>query len=339
MAAPGVHSLIPGISLWKSEDIKSKTHVSPRPTTGFKVSASDSLSEKTKLLDVTASVKLSLIGGLITADGSAKYLNEKTSSTRQCSFTLDYHETTEGRELMISELDVPSPEVFDKTDATHVVSLVIYGADALMEFQETASDVSSKQEIEGNLNVMIKKIPGIEISGDGSLKMNDEDKEKVKNFSCRFYGDFRLEDLPSTFEDAVRVYKQLPSLLGEKGETAVPVKVWLYPLSKLGDTKYKLKKMISDELVSAVEKVMDDFHQAEIRSNDLLERSKEIKAEEIIHKLEKFQSSLRDFTTEFLGKIGELIPAITEGEKEEMALRDLLKVQGASGFSGEDVKQ
>lgn len=300
---------------------------------------SESLSQKTSLLDVSASVKLSFFCGLLEAGGSAKYLSEKTSSTCHCRVTLKYHVTTEVKELMISELETPNPEVFDKTEATHVVSKVIYGANALMEFQETAVDASSKQEIQGNLNVMIKKIPSIEISGDGSLKMDDKDKEKVKNMSCKFYGDFQLKEIPSTYEEAVKVYKELPSLLGEKGENAVPLTVWLYPLSKLSDTAFKLKNMISELLVSEIANVMDAFHQAEVRTNDLLERSKEIKTEDIVFKLEQFQSSLNVFSTEFLQKMETLIPAIRGGNLKETALRDLLKSLDASGFSGKEMDQ
>ncbi|XP_062380546.1 stonustoxin subunit beta-like [Sardina pilchardus] len=331
--------LIPGISLWSADDMKSKTQVSPQPRTEFQVETSESLSEKTNLLGMSASVKLSFLSGLITAGGSAKYLDKKTSSALQCRVTLKYQITTDFKELMICELGAPSPESFDKTDATHVVIGVLYGADAFMEFQETASDASSKRDIVGNLTGMIKKIPSIQISGDGSLAMDDEDKDKVKNFNGRFYGDFRLENVPSTFEEAVKVCKNLPSLLGENGEKAVPVQVWLYPLSKLNNTESKLRTMISDLLVSAVEKVMDDFHQAEIRTNDLLKRSREIKTEEIITKLQKFQSRLRDFKAQFLQNMAELIPAIRGGQREQMALRDLLKSQDASGFNGKDMKK
>ncbi|XP_031419303.1 stonustoxin subunit beta-like [Clupea harengus] len=331
--------LIPGISLWKTEDFNSKTLVSPRPTTSFQVGASKSLSEKTSLLDVSASLKASFLGGLLTVGGSASYLKQRTSSSRQCSVTLKYHVTTEFKELMISELGTPNPEVFDKTDATHVVSGVLYGADALMEFQETASDNSRREEIEGNLDLMIKKIPSFSIEGQGSLKMNDDDSRMVQNFRCKFYGDIQLKELPSTFLEAIDVYKMLPSLLGDKGEKAVPVKVWLYPLSKLTNTESKLKRLISETLVSAVEKVMDDLHLAEVRTNDLLKSSTEIKAEEIVHKLEEFQSRLRVFTTEFLRKLSDLIPAIRGGDLEETALRDLLKSQDASGFSGKEMEQ
>ncbi|XP_066530961.1 stonustoxin subunit alpha-like [Hoplias malabaricus] len=331
--------LIPGFSLWKTEDIHRATEVRPHPSTRLHVAGSESLSEKTSLLDVSASVKLSFYTGLIEAGGSAHYLKSNTSSTNQCSVTLRYHKSTEHKELRISDLDSPNAKKLEETDATHVVVGVLYGADAIMEFQQTASDASDKQKIQGNLHVMIKKIPSVEISGDGSLKMDDDDKKKVQNFSCTFFGDFDLKENPSTFEEAVKVYKELPTLLGKKGEKAVPVKVWLYPLSRFNNRESKLKKLIAEALVSEVEKVMDDFHQAEKRTNNLLEKSKGIKAADLVDKLEQFQSSRRVFAVEFLKKMAVLIPQIRGGTVKETTLKDLLMSLNKSGFSGREMKQ
>ncbi|XP_066531503.1 stonustoxin subunit beta-like [Hoplias malabaricus] len=331
--------LIPGFSLWKTEDIDKATQVRPQPSTRFQVAGSESLSEKTSLLEVSASIKLSLFCGLIEAGGSAHYLKSKTSSTHQCSVSLHYHKFTEFKELRISDLGSPNAQILEETDATHVVVGVLYGAEAIMEFQQTASNALDKKEIQGNLHVMIKKIPTVEISGDGSLKIDDDDKKKVQNFSCKFFGDFDLKENPSTFEEAVKVYKELPTLLGEKEEKAVPVKVWLYPLSRFNNTESKLKTMISEALVSEVEKVMDDFHQAEKRTNDLLEKGKEINAADLVDKLEQFQSSLRVFTVEFLKKMAALIPEIRGGTEEETNLKDLLMSLNKSGFSGREIKQ
>ncbi|XP_063058188.1 cytolytic toxin-alpha-like [Engraulis encrasicolus] len=331
--------LIPGITLWKAEDMKSKTQVTPQPNTNFQVSTSESLSEKMNLLDVSTSVKASFLAGIVEVSASANYLNQKTSSTRQCRTTLKYHVTTEFKELMISELEAPNPDAFDMRDATHVVAGVLYGANALMEFQETARDDSQKQDVKVQMSVMLNKIPFIDVSAQGSVNMSDEDKKKVKNFSCRFYGDFGLKNLPSTFEEAVKAYKELPSLLGEKGEKAVPLTVWLYPLSKLGSFQDKLKRMISELFVSEAEKMIDDFHQAEIRTNDLLGKSKAIKAKDIVCKLEQFQSGLRIFTAEMLRKMADLVPAIREGKKEEAVFRELLKTRNDSAFSGSDMEK
>ncbi|XP_066530451.1 stonustoxin subunit alpha-like isoform X2 [Hoplias malabaricus] len=331
--------LIPGYSLWKTGDIDKATRVEQQHNQIFQVKGLESLSEKTSLLDISASVKLSFFCGLIESGGSAHYLKSNTSSTNQCSVTLHYYQSTKFKKLIISDLDSPNAEILKETDATHVVVRVLYGANAIMEFQQTASNTLDKKEIQGNLNVMIKKIPSVEISGDGGLKMDDDDKKKVQNFSCRYFGDFDLKENPSTFEEAVKVYKKLPTLLGEKEEKTVPVKVWLYPLSRFNHTESKLKTMISEALVSEVEKVMDDFHQAEKRTNDLLEKSKGIKAADLIDKLEQFQRGLRVFTVEFLNKIAALIPEIRGGTMKETTLKDLLMSLNKSGFSGREMKQ
>ncbi|XP_030636209.1 stonustoxin subunit beta-like [Chanos chanos] len=332
-------TLVPGMSLWSNEVIQKETKVNPQPNTSFQVAASESISEKIKLLDVSASVKASFFAGLVEVGGSAHYLNEKTSSKLQCRVTMQHQVNTVFKELMFSELTVQYPDVFKAKEATHVVTGVLYGANAILEFQDTASDASEKQTIQGSLNVMIKKIPLIEISAEGKVDLDDADKEKVKHFSCKFYGDYRLKQNPTTYEEAVLLYKDLPNLLGKDGELAVPLKVWLYPLKNLNDTALQLKHVISESLISQVEKMMDDLHQAEMRANDLLEISKTIKASDICDKLELFNSRLKDFTTVFSQKLAELLPTIREGTAEETALTDLLKSQHASGFNRSEIDQ
>lgn len=96
------------------------------------------------------------------------------------------------------------------------------------------------KDIEGNLKVMIKKIPCLAIEGQGSLMMEDKDQANVEKFSCNFFGDFSLRKTPTSFQDAVQVYQSLPTLLGANGENAVPMKVWLLPLTSLDSSHLNL---------------------------------------------------------------------------------------------------
>uniref|UniRef100_A0AAY4BJ37 B30.2/SPRY domain-containing protein n=1 Tax=Denticeps clupeoides TaxID=299321 RepID=A0AAY4BJ37_9TELE len=314
-------------------DIEKGTTSEAQPYSNFDITTSDSLSEKHKLLDVSASLQASFFAGLVEVGGSAQYLHDKASSKHQCRVTMKYQGTTEFKELKILGLNVKYPEVFNQMEATHVVVGILYGAEAFMVFEDTAADESEKQEIHGNLSVMIKKIPGIEISGEGKVEMNDEDKDMVKNMSCTFHGDFLLEQNPTSYEEAVLVYKELPTLLGKDGEKAVPVKVWLYPLNKLNDVAAQIKNMVSETQVSQLKKVMEDFHEAEMRSTDLLVKSAILKTDDIRDKLELFQTKLVDFTAVFLQKVAEMLPAIRDGTLEEKVLRDHLDKLKASGFS------
>ena len=59
--------------------------------------------------------------------------------------------------------------------------------------------------------------------------MTERERHEVEKFSCKFHGDFNLKTHPGTYEEAIKVYKELPSLLGEHYEHSVPVKVgWLF---------------------------------------------------------------------------------------------------------------
>uniref|UniRef100_A0A3Q3MI92 Uncharacterized protein n=1 Tax=Mastacembelus armatus TaxID=205130 RepID=A0A3Q3MI92_9TELE len=193
----------------------------PKPNSDFEIVASESIEDKSSVLKVEASLKASFLSGLVEVEGSAKYLNDQKTSKNQARVTLTYKTTTKFKELSMNHLgrgNMKHQYVFDKGIATHVVTGILYGAQAFFVFDREVSEKENHQDIQGNLKVMIKK---------NSLLSN------VEKFSCKFHGDFSLEKNPVTFQDAVEVYKSLPKLLGANGENAVPVKVWLLPLASL----------------------------------------------------------------------------------------------------------
>ncbi|XP_042598005.1 cytolytic toxin-beta-like [Cyprinus carpio] len=132
-------ALIPGITLWDPEKLQQSLGTRPQINTDFKVTASDSIEDKSRLLNIDGSLKLSLLGGLVSVTGAAKYLNDTKKSFRQQRLTLHYHSTCRFEELTMSHL---APEniihqlVFDNDTATHVVTAVLYGADACFVFWE-----------------------------------------------------------------------------------------------------------------------------------------------------------------------------------------------------------
>lgn len=319
------------------EEIKEKTIVHEQACTKHIIKVANDFSEKTTLLNLSGSLKTSILAGLVDLSGSAKYLESKNTSTSQCSVTMQYHVTTVINKLNVSDLKIQNPEVFKEPEPTHVVVEVLYGANAFMVFNSKAENVSDKDNLQGKIKGMLSSISGEGIGGNLERERELSNECNKKEISCVFYGDFILKNNPFTYEEAVKVYKELPSLLGEKKENAVPVTVWLYPLKRLNDVAAKLTSEISNCVTSEIEKVMSDFHQARLSTVELIEECKSIQAVDIVHKLEQFLTSLNIFTAEFLRKLRELLPAIRGGTVEESALRDLLASLKASGFSKEDM--
>uniref|UniRef100_A0A674AX80 Uncharacterized protein n=1 Tax=Salmo trutta TaxID=8032 RepID=A0A674AX80_SALTR len=210
---------------------------------------------------------------------------------------------------------VSQSEVFSQGIATHVVTGILYGANAFFVFDREVSSGEDRQDIEGNLKVMFNSIPIIYIEGESALDMKNSSKTKTEKISCGFHGDVILENNPITFEDAMDTYKTLPQKVGE----GVPVQ------------HYKSRNYYSKTLVNYNITALEDLSELEMRCNDAM-RSKPIKYfKEIDAKVKTFKKLC---STEHLKTtLAALLPSIRGGEKEERVLSDFLKKQQEFRFN------
>ncbi|XP_058873355.1 uncharacterized protein LOC131724722 [Acipenser ruthenus] len=334
-------SLIPGITLWDPEELKKDTEERSQPKTEFSVTASDSIEDKASALKASAALKASLMGGLVEIEGAAKYFNDTKKSKKQSRVTLTYHTTTRYEQLTMKHLGegkVSHKRVFEDGTATHVVTAVLYGADAYFVFDREVSTDEKQQHIEGNMKVAINKLKAITIEGEGSLDMTDTEMDDVKKFSCTFHGDFRLGSNPSTFQDAVQVYKTLPKLLGDNGEHAVPVKVWLYPLMKLDSKAARLVRNISDQLVTCSQTALEQLHAVEMQCNDMIEDIVPQTFPEVKEKIQQLKQMSQQYKLSFMRQLASALPAIRGGGQEEGVLAEVLQHNEESPFNNKSLK-
>ncbi|XP_048048301.1 cytolytic toxin-alpha-like isoform X3 [Megalobrama amblycephala] len=329
-------SFIPGVTLWDKKSLSEDLDSRPQPMTDLKFSSSDSLSSKSSLMDISASLKASFMGGLVEVGGSAKYLRDTTSSNKQSRVTMHYSVTSKFEQLTMTQLgQITYPQVFDQKTATHVVTAVLYGAHAFMVFDLMSSEGESKQEIEGKLNVMVKKIPGFSIEGEGSVKMTDGEKKTAENINCTFHGDFQLEQNPTTYMEALKLYNQLPTMLKD----GVPIKVWLYPLHLLDKEAAQLEREISTRLVSNTADIMEELEEVERTYNDLSRRTEVNVFSDIQERLHSFQNSFSIYKTVLQKAVARVLPAIRGGGEEEEKLADILEIHYSSPFNADKLNQ
>uniref|UniRef100_A0A672KLN7 Uncharacterized protein n=1 Tax=Sinocyclocheilus grahami TaxID=75366 RepID=A0A672KLN7_SINGR len=333
-------SFIPGVTLWDKKSLREDLDSRPQLMTDLKFSSSDSFSSKSSLLDVSASLKASFLGGLVEVGGSAKYLRDTKSSNQQSRVTMHYSETSRFDQLTMTQLgQITYPQVFEQKTATHVVTAVLYGAQAFMVFERSSAEDENKQDIEGELNVMVKKIPGFSIEGKGALKMTDADNKKAENITCTFYGDVHLEQNPTTYIEALEVYKKLPTLLKKNSENAVPIKVWLYPLSLLDTKAARLEREISTRLISNTEDMMEELREVERTCNDLSRRTEVNVFSDIKARLRSFQDSFSIYKMVLQKALARVLPAIRGGGMEEQSLEDTLRIHSSSPFNADLLNQ
>ena len=327
-------SLIPGVTLWGIEALKTAVSKTPLETSDFEVITEDTLKEKTFHLGVDSSLKLSLLSGMVHVGGAAKFLNDRKSSKNQARVTLKYKSTTTFEQLTMDQLgNFEYEDVFDKDIATHVVTGMVYGADAFFVFDREADSGENVKSIYGKLKVKVgglpslKKLPG---EGEISIDIDNAGKDEEEKLHCKFYGDFILQNHPATFRDAAKVYQELPELL--KGKS-VPKRVWLYPLGKLDSRAQRMVSEISTRLIDEFHQLMESLHETTMRSNDLMKTDVCSSFHGLKDELENLNDLIDGYRTDLEKSLATLLPKVRGGGMDETKLAEILKSNSQSPFS------
>ncbi|KAG6923233.1 stonustoxin subunit beta-like [Chelydra serpentina] len=329
-------TLIPGIALWDTDTLNKQVGKTMQHKAEFQIIASDTMEDKASALRLSGSLKASFLGGLVEVSGSAEYLNDTKKSKNQARVTLKYSATTRFEQLAINQSErqnISSSAVYDQKKATHVVTAVLYGAQAFFVFDREVSSTESVEEMQGNMKVMIEKLPKISGGGEGPVKMENKKASKAENFSCTFYGDFALKNNPVTYLDAMEIYSTLPKLLGDHGEMAVPVKVWLYPLQLLDSKAAKLVREISSVLVFDAQTALEQLTELDMRCNDMMKNPIATTFPEIKKKIQQFKDLCQQHRQTFQKQLAGILPAIRGGGAEEGVLVDILVSKNQSQFN------
>ena len=326
--------LIIGKTLWSLDHLGQAVNTITKPYTNSEVLAEDTIDDKTSALNIKGGIKLSLIWGLVNVQGAAKYLDDRKTSSHHSRVVLKYETTTEFKQLNMEHLGpgkVQYPEVFDQDIATDVVVGILYGAQAFFIFDQEVSKDESLKEVHGSMELLVKSLPGISIDGRGDI--TKEQKKKTEKMHCKMYGDFRTEESPTTYEEAVRVYKQLPSLIGDKGQNAVAVQVYLRPLSEIDSKGQRMVREISANYISKTCEILEHIQCTESKCSDLMREDICSSFPRVKKQLSSFNSNISRYKIFFQKKLLSLLPSIRGGGAEESALGDIFEEKERSPFA------
>ncbi|XP_023196483.1 neoverrucotoxin subunit alpha-like [Xiphophorus maculatus] len=332
--------IIPGVTLWDESTLQHMIMENSQHSSDFKITSSDSLDMRSNLLDVNASLKASFLGGLIEVGGSAKYLNDEKKSHNQSRITFQYKATTTFKQLNISADEMKKQlKIADdmKCLATHVVTGILYGANAFFVLDSNKMDTKTLQKIEGNLQATINKFPRISVSGEVDIKLSNEEQAVADAFSCTFYGDLIPEKNPTSFQDALLTYVNLPTLLGAKKEHSVPLKVWLMPLKNFDPSASEVKMELSTRLLGKTQNALVELQNLKMRCNDCLADSYQFPQISTI--LLSFKQKCSTYEGMLQDLIAKKIPGIRAGKEDENELLRFLDEKEQSPFSSDKLNK
>ncbi|KAH3762262.1 NADPH oxidase 4 [Pelomyxa schiedti] len=326
------------VSLWNTSSLASLRPV-PEASQKVKVTIERDLSDRLDELDVSAELKLSLCAGMIDVSGSAHFLNKQLVSTNTARVVFTINVITHWIGLTMDQLGqdkdgrmlFDQTQVFDNQDLTHVVSQITYGVNGHFVFDVVSNDSKERREIEGKLDVMIKKIPLCDISGKASLNLTEEESTLSDRISVDYVGDLILDAPPTTFEAALHAVGQFTS---EKIlHSAVPLKVQLMPLSKLMPNTVRICHKIRSDIIQSLMQLQGEIERVIVNLHALKMDNAET-VPPVTQALTTLESAAKDLKAHLQEQLLAKIPLVRgDGTgREETALLDLYTSITQSAF-------
>ena len=324
--------VIPGISLWNNETLKKIRQTENRTRSKFDVIASDTLEAKTTHLGIDGGLKLSVLCDLVKVEGSATYLYNRVSSRNQVRVSLKYSSTTDFEELTMEQITgIEHQEVFHQGMATHVAIGVQYGANCVFVFDRELKTHENRDKAEGKLKAMVDIIPKTEISGSANVDLDMKKDDNYENFRCNFHGDFSLDCIPTTFDEAVKVCKELPKIIAKS--KPVPMTVWLCPLQTLNCTENRVLRSIRVNAVNDIQKLLQNLDDLQVECSDFCHFDSMVKKLPIMgEQIKEFCDLVYQHECNVKDEIRTILPRYRCAEVNEDSLLNIVKKNKSKAF-------
>ncbi|CAG8725336.1 15257_t:CDS:1, partial [Cetraspora pellucida] len=185
------------------------------PNTSLEYDYEDSYMKKFNILDVDPQLRISVLLGLVSLDGSGKYLNDRKDSLRTVKGTLVYKMTSVEENLEIFNENVKSyisTDAFNTLEATHVVIGIKWGATIMASFEYKGTNIDNRSQVFGELKTHLVEM-STSISAGAGVHVNVENgsRKTINQFSIKLLGDIIPYTIPQSFDDAKKLFSKLPS--------------------------------------------------------------------------------------------------------------------------------
>jgi len=322
-------------NLYTKETIEEKSTELKTVYSNTRFLVEESYLDRINALDVDLSLELSLMGGFIEISGSANYLQNTELTENMVSTTLQFQSTSLTKRLPYG-LSPDNGNLCNKVGQegvekpTHVVSEIVYGLNAFMQFSINTRNQTDQKEIGGSLRVMINSIPGLKINADGSVNMTENEEKISRNMKLDFYGD-TLIDSPTTFESAVKVYKDLPTFANTSESV---VRFSLSPITDYCTGTTTILNQISGDNVKKVTAMLGDFYLIKTKLRTLMATDVATQYPNYKTMLTTVQTKVESFENDIKGELQRVLPNIRGGGgKSEVELTSIVERYQSSAFN------
>ncbi|KAK0512138.1 hypothetical protein JMJ35_005266 [Cladonia borealis] len=296
-----------GLSLWNNNVVNAEQTLDEHAVQNADFTYSYSLDEARNhvTLDVESSLSLDL--GLIKATGSARYLNNKKSSTFEArvdvSCTIVRRTRRIPQEILASmqhERNLENPHI------THFVAEVVEGGSATLSFVQSCPSSEDVKKILGQLKAKIMKLP---VRGKASVEFSEESESIFDNLKI-FYSGAMAENV-ANIDDARRVAHEMPTKLRQQLNTLY---YKLLPLTVLDSTVRRIIRKLDANLVNKTAAALKAGTMARFRLKDQTEQEVfQNSFPVIMRQILNIQTAFAATETEFTQAARRLLPELRDG--------------------------
>jgi predicted GTPase len=229
------------LSLLRTTTPPSAVDTMENHSTDIKFSKTDTYKEKFDRMGVSAGLSASFLAGLVSVEGSGRYLTDRRDTNLLMQASMHYNITTMNEELNLTTKEVKDCLAFStlETDAaTHVVTGISWGARCVVTAKREVALSEDREEITGALEAELGALRMIGLGGGGDTELNKAGGEKnaATSFEVTIYGDVLADDglVPTDFNSAQRflsnVHRYIAAANNGKGK---PLTYTLLPIQLL----------------------------------------------------------------------------------------------------------
>ena len=256
-----------GLSAWTAEDVAKNQVITKCARTEFSFFSTNNERDKNAGLDVLGSVYLKL--KLLTASGSAQYLNETKSHAHEACFGASCWVKTQERAMPMEQLmnlKYARDDVLKTPELTHFVQRVVEGGQAHLSLSHQCSNAEEEARVKSQLLESIKRLQVVALKFEGSL-FADEMKEIIaKHQPCQIslFCDHRFPRPLVTLADAVDEASNFPQRLQGMTRTLTVhlLPVHYLPVDKLDSTALRVFQSLDELDLQNVSDLLDQLRQA-----------------------------------------------------------------------------
>ena len=258
------NEIIPKINLWDKTTLQTILASHDKRRSGFQVISEDTLNEKYNLLGIGGNLAMhhltnqtNTTGGL----GLAGYLTDYRSSSSQARVVIKCWSDSRFEEIPLQALKNPQylsiNEFLQHHTATHIVSGLLYGADAIFVFDKVVHKNESYREVHENMRLSLPALI------DGSLTV-----PPYENVFFNVHSDISLPLQRGILKEAIKCYRKNNILEILSHHKTIPKMVHLVPLkSILG--KPVIVKNIAKNLTERIKDILQKLQEFEIEAKDM----------------------------------------------------------------------